>query len=308
MIFALGPEDRWTAISRGDRSRPCSSSPAMTRFGTDARPYAFAPWGCHDRHELLVGVRRRWPAPEHCVNRVRRGAAAHRAGAPLCAVDRPGPRRDCRRSTSARSAPRTWPRTLIPGAVAISLMLPWLWGVANHANGSPKPAPRRVPQRPLAVRRVCRTRAAPPASLPLVISCAGCLLGWMSGSPATHTGPSWLPLWMVVPPITLTLMQLATGMPGSCLAVLGLSASRHSRSASDLPRGLPREEARRSWRSLPFLSWALLCIPAQRRLRGVDGHNGHPAFSTLRSDGPSRSRCRFYRRLPHRTIEAVICQ
>ena len=246
--------------------------PAVSRYGQEARPYAPAVllvalvvlvWG----DERLDTSRLR---PLLLAGLIALAGAAHPYAllvAPvLVTVSVLAPRSDRRREVLTTTA---------ASAAALLVLSPFLHAVATRAAGQPDPP--RVTAAAL-VEELLRLPAAvlaPPLAVPFAVAAlglaaTGLVLAWLGGRRrfATLAGT-----WLLLPPLALCVLQVATGAPGLVARywVMSLPAL-----ALATGHALDVIWSRRRVLALASLGvLVVLALPAHLAVRAVDGHLGH---------------------------------
>lgn len=258
----------WTGVAM-------TALPAVSRFGADARPYAFAMFFCALtvltwwRH-VNTGQARYGVAS--CVTAILAALMHAYALTVLVALlvtaaVMPAP---SRRTTVVRTA--------VPAVAAAAALIPYLVFVARHAKGQPG-----VPGiSALSVARVAAYfpvsalhAALAPAFAAISLAAAG--LGLIRGLRVTSTQTRTLTLlgaiWLVVPPLLLITLQAVTGRPGLVARYWGIATPGLAILVGVLLRTV-------HGRAQLLLATAVAtaavgtAMPAQVSIRGIDGHLG----------------------------------
>jgi mannosyltransferase len=245
--------------------------PAVSRYGQDARPYALSVLA-------VVGLVLFWHAG---LTSWRRRAAAAGLVAVLGLLQPYGllivPVLLLVSAVAPRTG-RTRPAEVlaIAGSAAVGILLvsPHLLRVADRAIGQVDPPPVTVRNLAEEVLRLPVAVLAPPmapvlAVLVLLLTATGTAVAWRHGDRRLAV---LVAAWAALPPLLLCLTQVLTGSPGlvarywtCCLPALALG------SAITL-QALGRR--RHSLGVTVVTVMALLGLPAQLAIRGVDGHQG----------------------------------
>jgi mannosyltransferase len=254
--------------------------PAVSRFGQDARPYAFA------MLFTTLAVAAWW---RYLHEGRRRDAFGYGLAAVLATLAHVYAMTILVALVAAAAAvptgerARALRRTAVPAAVATALLVPYLVFVSGHATGQPG-----VPGvSPYAVARVAAYLPVSLLHAPLAPVCAGlvavaAVLGAASGLRAsagvrTQALTRVALAWLVIPPVLLTLLQALTGRPGLVARYWGIATPGLAVLVGlFVSAAISRVTfTRRRVAAVALVGTALLAgLPAQVDARGIDGHTG----------------------------------
>jgi mannosyltransferase len=246
--------------------------PGVSRYGQEARPYALAVllvvlavviW---DDDRISLSRRR----PLLLAAAIGLAGAAHPyallVGPVLVTTSLLAPRRDRRREALTTAA---------AAAGALLLLSPFLYAVATRAGGQPNPPQVTVAAFAEELLRLPVSVLSPPLALPfacaaLALATTGVFAAWLGGE---HRLVALTGSWLLLPPLALCVVQLATGAPGLVARYWVISVP-----ALALAMGYALDVMwpRSRVIALGILSvLILLALPTHLSLRSVDGHLGH---------------------------------
>ena len=254
--------------------------PSVSRFGQDARPYAF------DLLAVSMAVLFWWRS-------VHRGGVGYGVGlsASLVAAGLAHayslliipvlvlaalafPREEIRRAVR---------RTLVPTVLALGALAPFLVVVLRNASGSPDPPAITVINVGRTLVEVVVSSSRPATSpgvtlsaLALAISCltfwvAGIVVTWREGG-ESRVVAVLVASWFLLPPTALIALQIATGKPGMISRYWFAEVPALAWGIGITLASLSRRNARTPVVMVVLLG--LLALPSQMFIRTDDGHSG----------------------------------